>query len=52
MIKHKQPQKVWVDDGTEFLGAFKKHSATNEEFICIVLSVKRSLRLQKETSGH
>ena len=23
MIKHKQPQKVWVDDVTEFLGAFK-----------------------------
>ena len=23
MIKHKQPQKVWVDDGTEFLDAFK-----------------------------
>ena len=23
MIKHKQPQKVWLDDGTEFLGAFK-----------------------------
>ena len=23
MIKHKQPIKVWVDDGTEFLGAFK-----------------------------
>ena len=23
MIKHKQPQKVWVDDGTEFLGAFE-----------------------------
>ena len=23
MIKHKQPQKVWVDDGTEFFGAFK-----------------------------
>ena len=23
MIKHKQPQKVWVDDDTEFLGAFK-----------------------------
>ena len=23
MIKHKQPQKVWVDDGTEFLRAFK-----------------------------
>ena len=22
-IKYKQPQKVWVDDGTEFLGAFK-----------------------------
>ena len=29
-----------------------KHSATNEEFICIVLSAKKSLRLQKETSGH
>ena len=24
MIKNKQPKKVWVDDGTEFLGAFKK----------------------------
>ena len=24
MIKHKQPEKVWVDDGTEFLGDFKK----------------------------
>ena len=23
MIKNKQPQKVWVDDGTEFLGALK-----------------------------
>ena len=23
MIKHKQPGKVWVDDGTEFLCAFK-----------------------------
>ena len=23
MIKQKQPKKVWVDDGTEFLGAFK-----------------------------
>ena len=22
-IKHKQPKNVWVDDGTEFLGAFK-----------------------------
>ena len=23
MIKYKQPKKVWVDDGTEFLGVFK-----------------------------
>ena len=23
MIKHKQSKKVWLDDGTEFLGAFK-----------------------------
>ena len=24
MIKNKQPEKVWVDDGKEFLGAFKQ----------------------------
>ena len=24
MIKKKQPEKVWVDDGTEFLAAFKQ----------------------------
>ena len=24
MIKNKQPEKVWVDEGTEFLGAFKQ----------------------------
>ena len=24
MIKNKQPEKVWVDDSTEFLGAFKQ----------------------------
>ena len=24
MIKNKQPEKVWLDDGTEFLGAFKQ----------------------------
>ena len=24
MIKNKQPEKVWVDDGAEFLGAFKQ----------------------------
>ena len=24
MIKNKQPKKVWVDDGKEFLGAFKQ----------------------------
>ena len=23
MIKHRQPEKVWVDDSTEYLGAFK-----------------------------
>ena len=23
IIKHKEPEIVWVDDGTEFLGAFK-----------------------------
>ena len=51
MIKHKQPQKL----GWMMVLSFwelSKHSATNEEFICIVLSAKRSLRLPKETSGH
>ena len=24
MIKNKQPKKVWVEDCTEFLGAFKQ----------------------------
>ena len=24
MIKNKQPEKVWVDDGTDFLGAFEQ----------------------------
>ena len=24
MIKHKHPKKVWVDDGTQFLGAFER----------------------------
>ena len=24
IIKHIQPEKVWVDNGTEFLGAFKR----------------------------
>ena len=24
MIKNEQPEKVWVDDGTEFLGALKQ----------------------------
>ena len=24
MIKYKQPEKLWVDDETEFFGAFKR----------------------------
>ena len=44
MIKNKQPQKVWVDDGTQFLGAFKTlcnkrkihlYSTLSEKKVCI-----------------
>ena len=44
MIKIKQPEKVWVDDGKEFLGAFKQlcnkrgiqlYSTFSEKKVCI-----------------
>ena len=48
MIKNKQPLKVWVDDGKEFLGAFKT-CVRKEGFIYIAPIVKKSLLLQRET---
>ena len=50
MIKHKQSPSLgrcWYSD----FGGFQ-NLATNEEFNCIVLSAKRSLRLRRGTSGH
>ena len=32
--KNKQPQKVWVDDGTEFLGAFKNLMQQTKNSYC------------------
>ena len=42
MIKHKQPQKVWVDDGTEFLGAFKTLCNKRGIHLYITFSKKKS----------
>ena len=42
MIKNKQPEKVWVDDGKEFLGALKQLFTFSE----------KSLHLQRGTIGH
>ena len=48
LIKYKQPLKVWVDDGKEFLGAFKS-LCEKKGLIYIALLVKKSLLLQRET---
>ena len=42
MIKHKRPQKVWVDDGTEFLGAFKTLCNKRGIHLYITFSAKKS----------
>ena len=46
MIKHKQPEKIWVDDGTEFLGAFKALCTERRIHLDSTFSEK-SLLLQK-----
>ena len=48
MIKYKQPLKVRVDDGTEFLGAFKSFCEKKGIHLYSSFSEK-SLLLQKET---
>ena len=48
MIKYKQPSKVWVDDGKEFLGAFK--SLCEKRGIHLYNTfIEKSLLLQRET---
>ena len=42
MIKNKQPKKVWVDDGTEFLGAFKDLCYKRGIHLYSTLSEKKS----------
>ena len=41
-IKNKQPQKVWVDDGTEFLGAFKTLCNKQKVHLYSTFSEKKS----------
>ena len=43
MIKHKQPKKVWVDDGTEFLGAFKRLCSSLAIHLYSTFSEKKSV---------
>ena len=51
MIKNKQPEKVWVDDGKEFLRAFKP--LCNKRGIHLYSSFsEKSLHLQRGTLGH
>ena len=42
MIKHKQPQRVWVDEGTEFLVAFKTLSNKRGIHLYSTFSEKKS----------
>ena len=41
-IKHKQPQKIWVDDGTDFLGAFKTLCNKRGDHLYSTFSEKKS----------
>ena len=47
MIKNKQPQKVWVDDGTEFLGAFKTLCNKRKIHLYSTFSEKK-IRIRRE----
>ena len=42
MIKHKQPKKVWVDNGTEFLSAFRAFCNKNGIHLYSTFSEKKS----------
>ena len=51
MIKYKQPQKMWVDDGSEFLRAFKNLCDKRETHLYSTFSEK-SLLLPNRTIDH
>ena len=41
--EHKQPEKVWVDDGTEFLGALKRLFNSRAIHLYSTFSEKKSV---------
>ena len=47
MVNHTEPEKVWVDDGTDFLGAFKALCTERGIHLCSTFS-EESLLLRKE----
>ena len=51
MIKYKQPKKLWVDDGTEFLGAFERQCNSRAIHLYSTFS-ERSLFLPNEIFVH
>ena len=51
LIKNKQPQEVWIDDGTEFLGAFKTLFNKRKIHLYSTFSEK-SLHSQRGTIDH
>ena len=52
MIKRKQPKKVWVDDGTEFLGAFKAHCNKRGVHLYSKFSKKKSAFAERNILSH
>ena len=52
LMKNKQPQKVWVDDGTEFLGAFTTLCIKRGIHLYGTFSEKKSLQSQRGTFDH
>ena len=49
MIKRKQPEKVWVDHGTEFLGAFKALCTERRIHLYSTFSEKKSAFAERNT---
>ena len=51
MIKNKQPLKVWVDDGKEFLGAFKSLCEKRGIHLYTTYSKKKSAFVERNNSS-
>ena len=47
IYSHKQPEKVWVDDGTEFLGAFKRLCNSRAIHLCCTFSETNSIYAER-----